>query len=138
MWKKTISLCLVLSIALSLLLTPAYAYDTSGETTQEITIYIPPKSSVAVPNGWVGSGSVIQYPVGTLTAGSWVYITISDNSESIPLIIQLYTPYGAGYSQRTITRGTVGWEIKVSAAHYILLTNDNNYGTEVTFSITYY
>lgn len=46
--------------------------------------------------------------------------------------------YGAGYAQRTVTMGTVGWEIKVSAAHYILLTNDNNKGSDVSFYLTYY
>lgn len=138
MWKKNISLLLVFSFVLSLLILPANAYNTfNDETTQEITIYIPPKSSVPVPYGWIGSGSVIQYPLGSLTAGDWLYLTVTNNTSAIPIIVQLYTDYGAGYAAKPITVGTCGWEVKVSASHYLLLTNDNNYGTEFSFYITY-
>ena len=144
MMKKTVSLCLVLSMMLSILLVPVNAdnnygsHNVSDVKTEEITIHVPPDASAAVPYGWVGSGAIIQYPVGTVNLNSWVYITITDNSSGIPVIVQLYTGEGARYDDYTLTKGTVGWQIDVTAAHYILITNDNNIGTDVSFYLTYY
>lgn len=142
MQKRIISLLLVCVFFTSIFILPIGATNVSGEgavgtTTKEVTIYVPPKSSAIVPAGWVGSGSVIQYPVGTLTSGNWIYVTITANSSGIPVIMQLYCASGAAYSQRTITSGTIGWQAKKSAYHYLLITNDNNYGTNVSFYLTY-
>lgn len=138
MLKRLISFCLVFTIALSLLLVPAYAYDAPAHTSEEITIHIPAKSTVVVPRGWVDSGSVIRYPIGNLTALTWIYITVTSNSAGIPVIFQLYTEDGAGYLSKTVTFGSAGWQVGVSAYHELLITNDNNYGTDVSFYFSYY
>lgn len=138
--KKHISIVLCFALIFSLAVMPVNAAcsDTLGynNTTEEVTIYIPPHSSVPVPYSMIESGQVYQYNLGSLTAGQWVCLNITANSMMIPVIAQLYTDYGAGYSSHTITTGETYWEVKKSATHSILFTNDNNYGTNITFKVT--
>ena len=132
--KKYISMLLCFALLFSLTIMPANAaYSDNPEciqsTAEEITVYIPPHSSVPVPYSMIESGKVYQHNLGTLSLGQWVGLEITSNSMKIPVIAQLYTAYGANYSSHTLTTGEAYWQAKKEATHSILFTNDNNYGT---------